>query len=63
MNAYSAGESIPNIITMPFWDVYMSIGGSGVTIGLLIAILIAGKREDIRNITKISFGPSVFNIK
>ncbi len=62
MNAYAAGESIPNIITMPFWDVYMSIGGSGVTIGLLIAIFIAGKREDLRSITKISFGPGIFNI-
>lgn len=48
MNAYALGESIPNIITMPFWDVYMSIGGSGVTIGLLIAMFIAGKREDLR---------------
>jgi hypothetical protein len=47
---------------MPFWDVYMSIGGSGVTIGLLIAIFIAGKREDLRSITKISFGPGIFNI-
>ncbi|MEC1259045.1 PTS transporter subunit EIIC [Bacillus swezeyi] len=62
MNAYAAGETIPNIITMPFWDVYMSIGGSGVTLGLLIAIFIAGKREDMRSITKLSFGPGIFNI-
>ena len=45
--AFEAGKEVPNIITMPFWDMYMSMGGSGVTIGLLIAILIAGKREDI----------------
>lgn len=34
MTAFEQGKEIPNIITMPFWDVYMSIGGSGLTIGL-----------------------------
>ncbi len=29
-----------NIINMSFWDVYMSIGGSGVTIGLVVSIFI-----------------------
>jgi PTS system cellobiose-specific IIC component len=59
--AFEAGE-VPNIITMPFWDMYMSMGGSGVTIGLLIAILIVGKREDMRQITKLSLAPGIFNI-
>ena len=30
--AFEAGKEVPNIITMPFWDMYMSMGGSGVTI-------------------------------
>lgn len=61
--AFEAGlEEIPNIITMPFWDVYMSMGGSGVTIGLLLAILIATKREDYRSISKIAAPPGLFNI-
>lgn len=38
--AFEAGKEVPNIITMPFWDMYMSMGGSGVTIGLLIAVLL-----------------------
>ncbi|SDC93231.1 PTS system, cellobiose-specific IIC component [Terribacillus halophilus] len=62
MNAYAAGEEIPNIITMPFWDVYMNIGGSGVTIGLLAAIFIAGKKQEMRSIAKLSAGPGIFNI-
>ncbi len=41
MSAFEQGKEVPNIITMPFWDVYMSIGGSGLTIGLLIAVMIA----------------------
>ncbi|PAC67172.1 PTS lactose transporter subunit IIC, partial [Enterobacter cloacae] len=62
MTAFQEGKEIPNIITMPFWDVYMSIGGSGVTIGLLIAIFIAGRREEMRSIAKLSSGPGLFNI-
>ena len=62
MTAYEQGHEIPNIITMPFWDVYMSIGGSGLTIGLLLAVMIASKRKEMKEIAKISFGPSVFNI-
>jgi PTS system cellobiose-specific IIC component len=60
--AFEAGKEIPNIITMPFWDMYMSMGGSGVTIGLLVAVLIAGKREDMKQITKLSLAPGIFNI-
>ncbi|MBI0575529.1 PTS transporter subunit EIIC, partial [Pectobacterium parmentieri] len=41
MTAFEQGLEVPNIITMPFWDVYMSIGGSGLTIGLLMAVMIA----------------------
>lgn len=51
-----------NIINMSFWDVYMSIGGSGVTIGLLVAIFLFSKREDYKGIAKLSLAPGVFNI-
>ena len=60
--AFEAGKEIPNIIIMPFWDMYMSMGGSGVTIGLLIAILLVSKRDDMREITKLSLAPGIFNI-
>ncbi|MGC6768470.1 PTS sugar transporter subunit IIC [Enterococcus sp. LJL128] len=60
--AFEAGKEVPNIITMPFWDMYMSMGGSGVTIGLLIAIFMVGKRDDMREIAKLSAAPGIFNI-
>lgn len=60
--AFEAGEAIPNIINMPFWDIFMVYGGSGGTLGLLIAIFLVGKREDYRQIAKISFIPGIFNI-
>ena len=60
--AFEAGKEAPNIINMPFWDMYMSMGGSGVTIGLLIAIFIVSKRADFKEIGKLSVGPGIFNI-
>lgn len=60
--AFNAGKELPNIITMPFWDMYMSIGGSGVTIGLLIAIFLVTKRKDYKQIAKLSAAPGIFNI-
>lgn len=60
--AFNAGKELPNIITMPFWDMYMSMGGSGVTISLLIAIFIVTKRKDYLQIAKLSAAPGLFNI-
>src|SRR5699024_7054475 len=60
--AFEAGKEAPNIINMLFWDMYMSMGGSGVTIGLLIAIFIVSKRADFKEIGKLSVGPGIFNI-
>jgi PTS system cellobiose-specific IIC component len=60
--AFEAGKEAPNIINMPFWDMYMSMGGSGVTIGLLIAVFIVSKRADFKEISKLSIGPGLFNI-
>ncbi|RPA65082.1 PTS sugar transporter subunit IIC [Aerococcus agrisoli] len=61
-DAFNAGKELPNIITMPFWDMYMSIGGSGVTISLLIAIFLVTKRSDYKEIAKLSAAPGIFNI-
>ena len=51
-----------NIINMSFWDTYMSLGGSGCTLGLVIAILLLSKREDYRAIAKLETAPAIFEI-
>lgn len=61
-DAFASGQALPNIITMPFWDMYMSFGGSGCTLGLLIAIFLIGRRDDMRAIAKLSLPCGVFNI-
>lgn len=63
--AFMAGTAVrdlPNIITMPFWDMYMSMGGSGVTIGLLVSVFMISKAGPMREIAKLSAVPSIFNI-
>lgn len=60
--AFNAGQEVPNIINMPFWDMYMTMGGSGATIALLIAIFLVSKREDYKQIAKLSAVPGLFNI-
>lgn len=44
------------------FDAYAQMGGSGVTLGLLIAIFIFSKRDDSKTIAKLSAPMGVFNI-
>jgi PTS system, lactose/cellobiose family IIC component len=50
------------IFTSGFVPAYTSLGGSGATIGLIIAIFIFSKREDYRAISKLSLAPGIFEI-
>ena len=51
-----------NIFAMAWLQMFGEFGGSGVTIGLVISILIFSKREDNRTIAGISMVPALFNI-
>lgn len=48
--------------TMGFVDAYTQYGGSGSTLGLLIAIYLVSKRKDYRAISKLSIAPAIFEI-
>lgn len=43
-------------------DAFANVGGTGMTIGLIIAIFIASKRADQREIAKLSLVPGIFQI-
>lgn len=60
--AGAANAAIPNIVTKPFFDAFVYMGGSGATICLIIAIYIASKRKHHRNMANLSLGPGLFNI-
>ena len=51
-----------HIFAMAWLQMFGEFGGSGVTIGLVIAIIIFSKREDNRTIAGISLVPGLFNI-
>ena len=51
-----------HIFAMAWLQMFGEFGGSGVTIGLVIAIMIFSKREDNRTIAGISLVPGLFNI-
>ncbi|MGL4589868.1 MAG: PTS sugar transporter subunit IIC [Mycoplasmatales bacterium] len=55
-------NEIPNIIVEPFYQWFVWIGGSGGTVGLIIAALLIAKSSTIKEITKISAVPMIFNI-
>lgn len=43
-------------------DIYCKFGGAGLTLGLLIAVFIAGRSKQLRTLSKMSLVPGIFNI-
>ncbi|CNE56845.1 PTS sugar transporter subunit IIC [Yersinia kristensenii] len=44
------------------YDTFANYGGSGMTLGLILAIFIASRRPEYRDIAKLSIVPGLFNI-
>src|SRR5699024_3327513 len=61
IDAFRAGTEIPNIVTKPFIDSFAMLGGGGFTLALMIAIFIASRRTDYREVTKFAFIPGLVN--
>ncbi|KRM81777.1 PTS sugar transporter subunit IIC [Liquorilactobacillus vini] len=64
--AFQAGKHLPNIITQPFIDNFVYMGGSGATIGLVIVIALLSLRKTTSSLTKtmapVTLVPGLFNI-
>ncbi|TLG77476.1 PTS sugar transporter subunit IIC [Culicoidibacter larvae] len=60
--AFAAGNPIPNIATTSFTDAFVSMGGTGVGLALIIAILIASKNKASRDLAIGSTPGGLFNI-
>ncbi|WP_297434096.1 PTS cellobiose transporter subunit IIC [uncultured Cetobacterium sp.] len=60
--AFQAGEEIPHILGGPFFDLYVTIGGSGGTFALALIILLVAKSQQLKEIGKLSIGATFFNI-
>jgi cellobiose PTS system EIIC component len=63
LNAYTAGEPIPHIISKPFMEIYtVGMGGTGMTLAVVIAILLFMKSKQMKQVAKIGLGPGIFNV-
>jgi lactose/cellobiose-specific phosphotransferase system IIC component len=52
----------PHIVTKNFLDMFVFMGGSGTSVCLLAALLIASRNNGSRRLAKISLVPGLFNI-
>ena len=64
--AVEAGEKLPHIITQPFMENFVYMGGGGATLGLVIAVAIVALRKNASKMTKtlapLTLTPGIFNI-
>ncbi len=61
--ALEAGEALPFIVNKPFFDAFVNLGGTGATLGLIIAVfLVARKHKAYMTVSKLSAAPGLFNI-
>lgn len=61
-NAVEAGKAATNIVNWSFYRTFLATGGTGMIIGLTLAIFLVSKRADNRAIAKVAIIPNLFNI-
>lgn len=59
--AFKLQEQVPHVVTEQFFDMIW-MGGAGVTLGLLIAMLIKSKSQQNKKLASLAVTPAVFNI-
>ncbi len=62
MSLVAAGQAPVHIVTKPFLDAFVYLGGAGATLSLVFAMLIVGKSKLNKDIGKLALGPGLFNI-
>lgn len=63
VKAIAAGQEAPYIVNKPFFDSFVNMGGTGVTLGLIIAIYLVGrKNKPFMVVNNLAAAPGLFNI-
>ncbi|WP_321388643.1 PTS cellobiose transporter subunit IIC [uncultured Enterococcus sp.] len=61
--ALEKGLDIPNIVTKPFFDSFVYLGGTGATLALVVSVLLfTRKNKPYKVVSELSLAPSLFNI-
>ena len=59
----SGADVLPNIVTKQFIDTFIvGIGGSGMTLAVLLAIFIVAKSRQLKDLGKLGIGSGLFNV-
>lgn len=63
LEAYRGKEELPNIVSKPFIEVFtVGMGGTGMTLAVVIAILWFMKSKQMKQVGKLGAGPGIFNV-
>jgi PTS system cellobiose-specific IIC component len=63
LEAYTNGEPVPNIISKPFIEIFtVGMGGTGMTLAVVFAILLFMKSQQLKQVRKLGIGPGLFNV-
>ncbi|WP_462412689.1 PTS cellobiose transporter subunit IIC [Neobacillus sp. Marseille-QA0830] len=60
--AFAAHQALPHVVTKQFFDNFIHIGGTGATFGLVIAMLLFAKSQQMKQLSRLAIGPAIFNI-
>ncbi len=56
------GSQPTRILTKPFFDTFVLLGGAGATLSLVVAIFLFSKHHNMKNHANMALIPSIFNI-
>lgn len=63
LNSYTKTGEVPHIISKPFMEIYtVGMGGTGMTLAVVIAILLFMKSKQMKQVAKLGLGPGIFNV-
>lgn len=60
--ANQAGQELPFIVTKPFLNSFVFLGGSGAVIGMAIFLFFFSKSKQHRQLGKLAFVPDLFSV-
>lgn len=60
--AFQMGKDLPHIITQPYQDIFIQMGGSGSTIVLCLTMIFLCKSEQCKKLGRLAILPGLFNI-
>lgn len=63
LNSYMETGKVPHIISKQFMEIYtVGMGGTGMTLAVVIAMLFFMKSKQLKQVGKLAIGPGIFNV-